>query len=401
MSGSFQAVEIADGLYWVGAIDWDVRDFHGYSTPAGSTYNAYLLDAPDGWVLFDTVKEHFAGEMLDRVSSVVDPSEIGWLVSNHSEPDHTGSLAAVLKAVGDVSLVASGMGAKNLSAHYEGLPKISVADDGQSLRLAGEDVVFLETRMLHWPDSMFSWLPHHGALISQDAFGMHLAGSSRFACDYDGAELRWQAAKYYANILMPFSPLVARLLSKVSEMDLDIRMIAPDHGPVFGMDAEPGPGWITDLWSRWASGEKRQKVVVVYDTMWHSTEIMARSVAEGVAASGAEARVLHLGGTHRSDVATELLEAGGLIVGSPTINNQIFPTLADVLTYLRGLKPRGLSGGCFGSYGWSGESVGQLEDILDDMGVSRPADSVRVRFVPGDKELAECVDLGAAVAESL
>lgn len=401
MSRNYEAVEIGDGLFWVGAIDWDVRDFHGYSTPAGSTYNAYLLRGPEGWVLFDTVKEHFADEMLQRVASVVDPSRVDVLVSNHSEPDHTGSLKGILGELGEVRLVASKMGAKNLSSHYGGLPDITVAADGERMTLAGAEVLFLETRMLHWPDSMFSYLPDSGVLISQDAFGMHLAGSGRFAGDYHPAVLRRQAAKYYANILMPFSPLVSRLLSKVGDLGLRIDLIAPDHGPVYATAGEPGPEWITDLWSRWAQGEKARKVVVVFDTMWHSTELMARSVAEGVARAGAEAKVLHLGGTHRSDVATEVLEAGGLVVGSPTINNQVFPTLADVMTYLRGLKPGGLVGGCFGSYGWSGEAVGNLEEILDGMKVQRVADSVSARFVPDGENLAECVGLGVAVAESM
>jgi len=401
MSRNFEAVELSDGLFWVGAIDWDIRDFHGYSTPAGSTYNSYLLRGSDGWVLFDTVKEHFADEMLSRVSSVVDPSQVDVLVSNHAEPDHTGSLKAVLGELGGVTLVASKMGAKNLSSHYEGLPDITVVADGEKKALAGVEVLFLETRMLHWPDSMFSYLPKSGVLISQDAFGMHLAGSGRFAGDYDPAVLRKQAAKYFANILMPYSPLVSRLLSKVSDLHLRIDLIAPDHGPVYAAGGKPGPEWITDLWGRWAEGEKIRKVVIVFDTMWHSTELMARSVAEGVARAGAEAKVLQLGGTHRSDVAAEVLEAGGLVVGSPTINNQIFPTLADVMTYLRGLKPRGLVGGCFGSYGWSGEAVANLEEILDGMKVQRVADSVSARFVPDGVKLAECMSLGAAVAESM
>ncbi len=401
MGRAFEAVKISEGLFWVGAIDWDVRDFHGYSTPLGSTYNAYLMHGPEGWVLFDTVKEGFAGEMLSRVASVTDPSRVDVLVSNHAEPDHTGSLTRILQAVGPVTLVASGMGAENLAAHYGGLPDIEVVKDGQKLSLGGVETVFLETRMLHWPDSMFSYLPHTGTLISQDAFGMHMAGSGRLASDYDPAQMRRQAAKYYANILLPYSPLVAGLLRKVGEMGVDIELIAPDHGPAYASGSEPGPEWIIDLWSHWAAGEKRRKVVVVYDTMWHSTGLMARSVAEGVSRAGAEATVLHLGGTHRSDVATEVLEAGGLMVGSPTINNQVFPTLADVMTYLRGLRPRGLVGACFGSYGWSGEAVGHLEETLDGMKVRRVADSVSARFVPDAGKLAECVDLGAAVAESM
>jgi flavorubredoxin len=401
MSHSFDAVRITDRLFWVGAIDWDVRDFHGYSTPSGSTYNAYLLRGPEGWVLFDTVKEPFTDEMLSRVSSVVEPSGVDFLVSNHSEPDHTGALGATLQALGPVDLVASAMGAKNLEEHYHGLPDIQVADDGGKLSLAGVDILFLETRMLHWPDSMFSYLPDTGTLISQDAFGMHLAGSGRFADQYDMADLRWQAAKYYANILMPYSPLVGRLLEKVGDLGLEIRTLAPDHGPVYARGGDPGPDWIVGLWNRWASGERERRVVIAYDTMWGSTELMARSVAEGVCRKGAAARVLQLGRTHRSDVATEVLEAGGLVVGSPTINNRFFPTLGDVMTYLQGLGPRGLVGACFGSYGWSGEAVGQLEEILDDMKVERVAESVSARFVPDDGKLAECVSLGAAVAESM
>jgi flavorubredoxin len=251
--------------------------------------------------------------------------------------------------------------------------------------------------MLHWPDSMFSYLEKDRLLFSQDAFGMHLASSERFADEIDESVLEHEAAKYYANILLPFSPHVTKLLEKVADLGLAFDLIAPDHGPVWRKRVDLMPR----LYRRWAQRELKRKAVVTYDTMWGSTDLMARAIADGLDAGGARVKVMKLRAAHRSDVATELLDAGALVVGSPTINNNVFPTIADVLTYLRGLKPTGLVGAAFGSYGWSGESVKQIEEMLAAMKVELIADSVRVKYVPDDEALASCRALGEAVAKRL
>ena len=396
MSTSFQAVQISEHAHWVGAIDWGIRNFHGYATTRGSTYNAYLITG-EKTILVDTVKAPFKDEMLARIGSLVDPGDIDVIISNHAEMDHSGCLPEIIRLVRPEKVFASVMGAKALQDHFHLNSEIAPVKDGQKLSLGNLNLTFLETRMLHWPDSMMTYLAEDHLLFSQDGFGMHLATGERFADQIEGWVLELEAAKYYANILLPYSPLITKLIQRISELGLDIDIIAPDHGPVWRRDLE----WILDLYARWAVGRPTRKAVVVYDTMWGSTEKMARTMADGLASGGAIPRLLPLGSAHRSDVATEVLEAGALLVGSPTINNQLFPTVADVLSYLKGLKPQNLIGTAFGSYGWSGESVGLIREVLDGMGVTAAGEDLKIKYVPDASSLARCFALGTTVAEKL
>ncbi|MFP3869572.1 MAG: FprA family A-type flavoprotein [Syntrophobacteria bacterium] len=396
MSEPYRAVKVSDHVYWVGAIDWGIRDFHGYSTDRGTTYNAYLVLA-DTITLIDTVKAPFKAELLARIAAVVDPREIRYIVSNHSEMDHSGSLVEVMEAVQPEKVFASAMGAKALAEHFHLEQDIVAVKNGESLSLGNANLTFMETRMLHWPDSMFSYLAEDRLLFSQDGFGMHLATSERFADEIDESILEYEGAKYFANILLPFSPLVTKLLDKVSKMDMAIETIACDHGPIWRSDLAR----ILDWYATWAAQAPTMKAVVVYDTMWQSTAKMAAAIAEGLMAGGAQTRLLPLKSSHRSSVATEILDAGALLVGSPTMNNNMFPTVADVLTYLKGLKPQNLIGAVFGSYGWSGEAVGQIRDVLEGMKVELVGDPLRVKYVPGGDAFQRCFELGRRVAERL
>ncbi|MDD5555718.1 MAG: FprA family A-type flavoprotein [bacterium] len=391
----FPAVRVSDRVWWVGAVDWAVRDFHGYATSRGSTYNAYLI-AADSFTLVDTVKAPFRDEMMGRIASVVDPGRIEYIISNHSEMDHSGCLPETIAAVRPKAVLASAKGVEALGAHFR-LDGIRAVKDGERMRLGGADLVFAETRMLHWPDSMVTYLPGERLLFSQDAFGMHLASGERFDDELPDRLLEREAAKYYANILMPYAGLVRALPGRLSRHGIDPRIIAPDHGPVW----RGNPGRILELYARWAERRPEPKAVIVYDTMWGSTHRMARAIGEGVAAAGAAVRVMPLGSNHRSDVATEILDAGALIVGSPTINNTIFPTVADALCYLRGLKPKNLVGAAFGSHGWSGEAVRELERTLREMKVDLVGEGLGVQYVPDAAALARCAALGGLVAERL
>jgi flavorubredoxin len=396
MASSFRAVKVSEHVYWVGAIDWAVRDFHGYATSRGTTYNAYLI-LGEKVTLVDTVKAPFRDELLARVSSVIAPSDIDIIVSNHSEMDHSGCLADVIETVHPEKVVASVMGVKTLDRHFHGRFDVDAVEDGGSMSLGDLTLRFYETRMLHWPDSMFSYLPEDRLLFAQDAFGMHLASAERFDDEICEDVLEDEARKYYANILMPYSPIVSKLLTHVGELNLDLDIVAPDHGPIW----RKGFGTIVDLYSRWAEQRPTSKAVVVYDTMWNSTALMARAIADGLAEGGACPKLLPLGGSHRSDVAAELLEAGALLVGSPTINNNMFPTLADTLVYIKGLKPRNLIGAAFGSYGWSGEAVGHVNTALEEMKVELVSEGIRVKNVPTESDLDECRTLGKQVGERL
>ena len=392
----FQAVNVAENIYWVGAIDWAIRDFHGYLTERGTTYNAYLILA-EKVTLIDTVKAPFRKEMMARIASVIDPRKIDYIVSNHAEMDHSGCLPEVIRAVQPEKVFASQLGVKALTDHFHLPDEIIAVNDGETLSLGNRTLSFLETRMVHWPDSMFSYLLEDGVLFSNDGFGMHLASTARFDDEIARDVLVQQAAKYYANILLPFSHIIAKLLEKVSSLKLDIKLIAPDHGPIWRDDRET----ILKLYADWAAQRRTNTAVIVYDTMWQSTAKMARAVAEGLTAGGTQARLMPLGASHRSDVATAILDAGALLVGTPTLNNNLFPTVADVMTYLKGLKPHNLLGAVFGSFGWSGEGVGQVREMLTAMNVELIGDSVRHKYVPDHAALQQCFALGQQVAAAL
>ena len=396
MNRSFNAVPVAKDVFWVGAIDWSIRDFHGYATQNGTTYNAYLVMA-DKVTLVDTVKARFKDELLARVASVVDPARIDYIVSNHSEMDHSGCLQAVADAVRPEKVFASAMGVKNLNANLHPSVEIAPVADGSTLSLGNKTLTFMETKMLHWPDSMFSYLADEQLLFSQDAFGMHLASMERFDHQLPEPLLQAEAAKYYANILNHLSPKVQALLQKVKAMNLPLKLVATDHGPVW---SEKIP-WIVGLYERWAAQLPTDRAIVVFDTMWESTAAMAQAIAEGVNAAGARVKLMRMGPDHRSDVVTELLDAGALLAGSPTLNNNIFPTMADVLTYARGLRPLNKLCAAFGSYGWSGESVKQIEQFFTDMKLEKAAESVSVKYVPDADALKSCYDLGLAVGGKL
>jgi len=396
MSKAFKAVQISDRVYWVGAIDWNIRDFHGYSTDRGTTYNAYLVMA-DKITLVDTVKRPFRDELLARISSVVDPASISYVVSNHAEMDHSGCLREVLEAVRPEKVFASTMGVRALAEHFHLDREILPVKEGEKLSLGDRELTFYETRMLHWPDSMFSYLSDDEVLFSQDAFGMHLAAGERFADEIPDAVLDFEGARYFANILLCYAPRVEKLLEKVAGLGITPEYIAPDHGPVWRDDLAR----ILDSYARWAAQKPTKKAVVVYDTMWQSTEKMAQAIVEGLLAGGANPKLMPLKAFHRSDVVGEVLDAGALLVGSSTLNNNMLPAVADILTYLKGLKPLNLIGAVFGSYGWSGEATVHVKKILEEMGVDLVDDIMKVRFVPDGEVLDRCYALGETVAGRL
>ena len=396
MSGPFNAVKVTENVYWVGAIDWNLRDFHGYATERGTTYNAFLVVA-DKVTLVDTVKAPFMDEMMARIASVLPPERIDYIISNHAEMDHSGALPAVIRAVNPDKVFASAKGAEALEAHFHTGDDITVVGDGETVSFGDGNMTFYETRMLHWPDSMFSFFDRDGVLFSQDAFGMHLASAERFADELNPSVLEFEATKYFANILTPFAALVSKQLQKTTALNLPIRIIAPAHGPVYREDLD----WILKLYGRFAAQKPTKKAVIAYGTMWGSTAKMARAIAEGIADAGGTVDLCEMGSAHRSNVATALLDAGAFVVGSPTMNNMMLPAMADLLTYVKGLRFKNLLGATFGSYGWGGEAVKQIEETLETMKVEFVTDSVRVKYVPAAEDLARCRALGEEVARRL
>lgn len=388
--------KIAEGIYDVGVFDWNIRDFHGYSTDKGTSYNAFLI-IDEKVALIDTVKAPFADQLIDNITQLIDPQKIDLVVSNHTEMDHSGALPRIMHRIGENKpLYCSKMGAKNLASHFPNAWDYRPVKDGEELSLGKRTLTFMETRMIHWPDSMFSYLKEDRILFSSDGFGQHYAGFEKFD-DQAGSELMVQAKKYYANILLLYAPRILKLLEKVVDAGIQIDMICPDHGMIWRKD----PAKIIAAYFKWSRQETDKKAIVVYDTMWKSTETMANAVAEGISSAGVKVKPIHIRSSHRSDIMTDALDAAAVVVGSPTLNNQMFPTVADVLTYMKGLKPANRIGGAFGSYGWSGEAVKLVAAELEAMKFTMVAGGPRLQYVPEKAGIEACVAYGRQIGEAV
>ena len=391
-----RAIQISPNVYWVGAIDWNLRDFHGYATHRGTTYNAYLV-LSEKPTLIDTVKKEFYDEMMERIKSVIDPKQIQIIISNHSELDHAGALEQTVAVTQPDEVYVSPMGLKDLTGHFHEDLKFKVVKTGDKIDIGGDSISFVEARMLHWPDSMFSYLEKENILFSNDVFGMHLATDRLF--DDENNENIWlpEAEKYYANIVLPYSDIVLRFLDQVKKMNLSPKMIAPDHGFIWRKD----PTRIVELYAKWAAQKPQNKAVIVYDTMWGSSEKMARQIADGLQANGTTVRMISMHHNDRSEVALALLHSAALIVGTPVLNSQIFPSMADVLCYLKGLKKKNLIGAAFGSYGWNGAPIDSLTKTLEEMGVEVVSPALKTSFVPDEETLAKCRELGELISQKI
>ncbi|EKD45400.1 MAG: hypothetical protein ACD_69C00312G0004 [uncultured bacterium] len=398
MNNTFDAIKISDKVYWVGAIDNEIRDFHGYNASRGTTYNAYLIlgEKP---VLIDTVKAPFFSEMMARITSIIDPKKISYIISNHAEMDHSGCLLPTIEIIKPEKVFASKMGALALKAHFHQQLDLTEINHGEKFSLGDATFTCIETRMLHWPDSMFTYFANDGILFSQDVFGMHLATYKILAQQNERVVMRYEAMKYFANILLPYTSFVTKILDTLPNFGFDIKILAPDHGPIWNTASDIN--WIMDLWHKWTQQKSTEKVVIFYDTMWNSTAKMANAIADGVMVENTLVKVMPLSVSHRSDIATELLESGALVIGSPTINQQIFPTVADILCYLKGLKPKNLIGQAFGSYGWGGESINILQEELKNIGIKLFDIPIKTLYVPNDNCLAACRTLGQNIAKEL
>jgi flavorubredoxin len=390
-------VEIADKIYDVGVIDWNIRDFHGYSTELGTSYNAFLV-IDEKIVLIDSVKKDFSDELVQNISKIIDPRKIDMVISNHTEMDHSGSLPRIMHFIGeDKPVYCSSMGIKNLSRHFSQKLNYKPIKNGETLSIGKRSFTFLETKMLHWPDSMFTYLNEDKILFSSDAFGQHYAGCEEFDDEADEHLIMLHAKKYFANILLLYAPLILNLIEKVVEMGLEFKMICPDHGILW----RKNPNKIIEAYVKWSKQVPDKKAVVIYDTMWHSTQLMAEAIAEGIHSQGVSVKPMKLREFHRSDIMTEVLESKAVVVGSPTLNNGLFPTLADILTYMKGLRPKNKIGAAFGSYGWSGEAVGLIQKHLEDMQFEIIESGMKHQYVPDSNSLEACRELGRKIGRAV
>ncbi|MFQ6092720.1 MAG: MBL fold metallo-hydrolase [bacterium] len=345
------SIKVCDRVYWVGAVDWDVRNFHGhhYSTHRGTTYNAYLV-LDEKIALVDSVYTPFFEEMLSRIKGLIDPDQIDYVIANHGEIDHSGGLPEILKIANKAKLVCTPKGRESLHKHFYGDWDVITVRTGDEIDLGEKRLRFVETPMLHWPDSMFTYIEKDALLLPNDAFGQHLASSGRFDDQVEMNTIMEEAAKYFANILTPFSPLIVKKIDEITEMNLKIEIIGPSHGIIWRRN----PGKIIEAYLRWAKGEGDQRILVVYETMWGSTGKMARKIVEGIISEGVEARLYNLATDERTDILKEFLESKAMAIGSSTINRGALPHVTSLLEELRGLRFVNKMGAAFGSYGWAG-----------------------------------------------
>jgi anaerobic nitric oxide reductase flavorubredoxin len=396
-----KAFELKNGVFWVGAVDWAVRDFHGYVVPRGTSYNNYLI-MDEEVTLIDTVKYDFSETTVRNIESVVDPSLIKHVVINHIENDHVTSLDKIMALAPKATIHMSEKGRKAIGRFFDVSSwNIRVVKTGDTLTIGKRTLTFIETAMVHWPDSMMTYSQEDRILFSQDAFGQHIASSARFddefASNYSLAELDDAVVDYYANILMPFGSLIKAKLAEFAKMGLEIDMIAPDHGVIWRAD----PQRVLNLYREMAEGRARLRAVIIYDTMWQSTALMADPIAEGIRAEGIECEIIKLRATPMSAAIKEFWKSRGALIGTPTLNNIMYPSVAEFLTHLRGLRPKNRLVGAFGSFGWSGGAVRDSYEEFKKMGLEAFEPGMQILYRPSDEDNAACYEFGRQFAVKL
>lgn len=384
-------VEMKKGIYWVGAIDWDLRNFHGYLTQRGSTYNSYLI-IDEKVTLIDNVKKAYFDQQLKRISAIIDPAEIDVIIQNHVEMDHSGSLPEIAKYAVNAEIYCSPKGKTGLEKHYKNANlKLNEVNSGETINIGKRNLAFVLTPMVHLPDNMITYCPEEKILFSNDAFGQHIASSERFTHDYPVNITMEEAKKYYANIVLPYGRMVLKVLEQAAE--LDVEMIAPSHGLIWTDHIAE----IISEYQKWASNKTDEEALIIYDSMWGSTKQMACKIMEAFEDKNINTKLINLQNNHISDIMTEVITARYICVGSPTLNNNMLPTVAAFLCYMKGLAPKGRKGLAFGSYGWGGQSIGLINNELKDAGFD-VMDMQRINYIPEESALE---DLKKIISEQI
>jgi flavorubredoxin len=392
--------KITDHVTWVGKIDWEIRKFHGeeYSTHRGSTYNSYLVRDQKAAVI-DTVWGPFGEDFVQNLEREIDLDQIDFVVANHAEVDHSGGLFALMRRIPDKPVYCTANGVKSLKGHYHQNWNFQVVKTGDRLSLGAMDLIFVEAPMLHWPDSMFSYLTGDNILFSNDAFGQHYATSGMYNDLADQAELYQECIKYYANILTPFSPLVKKKIEEVVGFGLPVNMICPSHGVLW----RDNPLQIVTQYVQWAQDYQENQVTILYDTMWDGTKRMAEAIAEGIVAGnpGLKVKCFHVARSDHNDVVTEVFRSKAVLVGSPTINKGVLSSIAAILEQIKGLRFKNKKAAAFGAYGWSGESVKIIHKLLEESGFAMIGDGLKALWNPDEDALDQCRAYGRQVADAL
>lgn len=388
--------KLVEGINWVGYVDWTVRDFHSYATKRGATYNAYLI-RDEKIALVDSVKAPYVKNLIDNLARLTDLQKIDYVVCNHAEPDHSGALPILMPRLPNAKIVCDAKCRDILNGYYDTTKwQFQIVKSGDVLSLGKKSLTFLEVPMVHWPDSMVSYLAEEKILFSNDAFGQHLATSQRFADEVDQSVLFEEAKTYYANIVMPYSKQVLKTLEAASK--LDIKIIAPSHGVIWRREL----GKIIGEYQKWASFANAKKALIVYDSMWESTAKMAHAIYDGAATTGIDARLMRIRTLGNTEFVAEALDATAIICGSATLNQKIMPAMASALTYLQGLKPQNKMGFAFGSYGWGAKGgADEVQTFLTAMGMEILREPIKCAWVPTTEILETCFNAGKEIGNKI
>ncbi len=393
-------IEIKKNVYWVGKVDWELRKFHGdeYSTHRGTTYNSYLI-RDKKTALIDTVWRPYGTEFVENLDKHVSLKDIDCVVAQHAEIDHSGALAELMEHIPDTPVYCTNNGVKSLKGHFHKDWNFVPVKTGDTLSLGKKELTFIEAPMLHWPDSMFSYLSSENILFSNDAFGQHLASESLYNDLVDQAELFQECIKYYANILTPFSALVEKKIDEFKGLNVPVDMICPSHGVIWRND----PLQIVDKYSEWSKGFRENQITIVYDTMWNGTRNLAEAIAQGIKSADDKVTVklFNISHSDKNDVVTEVFKSKGLLVGSPTINRGILSAVAGFLEQIRGLKFKEKKAAAFGTYGWSGESVDMINKGLEDAGFELMESGIKSTWNPDEESLKKSIDFGKKIAQKI
>lgn len=400
------ALKIADGVYWTGVLDWDIRNYHGY-TLSGTTYNSYLVFSSDKAVLIDNTYPGTSAQMWGRIRDAFKQEgrelKIDVIIQNHIEKDHSGALVEIHKKFPEAPIYCTAPASMGLKKHYKGLDDadIKIVKTGDTLEVGDRQFAFLQAQMLHWPDSMFTLLADEGILFSNDAFGQHLCFKDRLDTDIPEHVLMEGSQKFYANLITPFSMLILQKFEEIKKLDLldKIKIIAPSHGQIW-----TDPMKIINAYSEWATGKCKNKATIIYDTMHYSTKTMAHALAEGLIAEDVDISMYFIHEDERSEMVKDILESKALLVGVPTIFNEPYPSVGDILYYLKGLsfdktgvKRRAVT---FGSKGWSGKAVNKLAEALEDS-CFQVSETYEVDYVPTEEQLDECFAIGQRLGKEI
>lgn len=389
--------KITEKVTWVGKVDWELKKFHGdeYTTDKGSSYNSYLI-RDEKTVLIDTAWLPYDKEFVANLKKEIDLNKIDYIICNHGEVDHSGSLPELMREIPNTSIYCTANGIKSIQGQYHRNWNFIPVKTGDTLNIGESTLTFIEAPMLHWPDTMFTYMDKENILFSNDGFGQHLASEHLYAHEVDQAVLYQEAIKYYANILAPFSMIANRKIKEILAMNLPIDLIAPSHGVIW----KQRPTQIVEKYLEWSENYQENQITILYDTMWNDTRKMAEMIAKGIQNKDKQVtiKLLNTAKEDKTEVLTEVFKSKMILVGSPTVNNGYLYSIAGILEMIKGLKLKNKKAAAFGSYGWSGEAVGQITQKLKEAGFEIVNDGLKAMWTPNQVVKEQCIKFGEEIA---